>query len=193
MKNINVIISVLILSFFYSSCNNTPPSDPKDSKTNEDSIKITSLIKEVYKWYSKEGSLVYFDVIVKDSFQIGLDTLKLEKSINELESTNYFSSDFIENYEKIGKTLDNKLRTGKYYNEINFNFQDADVWTNSQDAESDLWKDLKVRNLIIKKNRATFKWYTEYMDYGYLVKMQKEKDTWKVSYLEGLDYEKSIE
>jgi hypothetical protein len=193
MRNNNLIISVALLLFVFNSCNNLPLNDTQGAKNNDDSIKITNVIKDVYKWYSKEGSQVYFDIIVKDSFQIGLDTMKLITSLDKLKSTNYFSSDFINNYEKIGKAVDDKLHTGKYYNEINFNFQDADVWTSSQDDEWDLWKNLKIKDLIINGDYATFKWYTDNRDYGYLVKMKKENDIWKVSYLEGLDYKNTIE
>jgi hypothetical protein len=193
MKNLNLIIRIIMLLFIFNSCNNLTSSDTKKPKNDADSIKITNVIKDVYKWYGKEGSQVYLDIIVKDSFQIGLDTIKFKNSIAKLKSTNYFSSDFIKNYEKIGKAVDNKLHAGKYYNEINFNFQDADVWTNSQDDESDLWKNLKVKDLVVNGDHATFQWYTENRDYGYLVKMKKENDTWKVSYLEGLDYKNAIE
>jgi hypothetical protein len=158
-----------------------------------DSIKISNLIREVYKWYSKNGSQIYFDVIVKDSFQVALDTLKFEKSLSKLKGSNYFSSDFIKNYEKIGKSVDNKLRTGKYYNEINFNFQDYDIWTYSQDNEIDLSENLKVKELVVNGSQATLKWYTDNNDFGYLVKLKKENDTWKVSYLEGLEYKNAVE
>jgi len=193
MRKINLIISVLIILYSCYGCNNSIKNETKETQINLDSIKISNLIREVYKWYSKNGSQIYFDVIVKDSFQVALDTLKFEKSLSKLKGSNYFSSDFIKNYEKIGKSVDNKLRTGKYYNEINFNFQDYDIWTYSQDNEIDLSENLKVKELVVNGSQATLKWYTDNNDFGYLVKLKKENDTWKVSYLEGLEYKNAVE
>jgi hypothetical protein len=192
MKRLHIIISIVTL-FLCFSCSSPSKNKTKDNKSNTDSIEITNLLKDVYKWYRINESYIYFDVIVKDSFQVGLDTLKLKDSIDKLKGSNYFSSAFIENYKKIGLAVDNKLRNGKYYNEINFSFQDADIWTSSQDDDIDLWKKLLVKDLIVRGEIASLKWYTDNKNFGYLVKMKKENGTWIISYLEGLDYKNIIE
>jgi len=151
------------------------------------------LLEEVYKWYSLNEEQIFFSAIVKDSFQIGLDTIKLKSSIKRLRNTLYFNVDFIKNYERIGLKADSILRNGKYYNEINFNYQDADIWTYSQWNDKYFWTKLKVKDLIINGDSASLRWYTEEnRDFGYLVKTIKENGSWKISYLEGLDSKNAL-
>jgi hypothetical protein len=193
MKKLISIISIGMI-IFCLGCNHLSSSEAKSNEDNADSIEISNLLREVYKWYIPNESQIYFDVIVKDSFQVGIDTLKLQNAIIILEGSNYFSSDFIKNYERIGMAVDNKLKNGKYYNEINFSFQDADIWTSSQEDESNLWKILKIKDLQINKVEASLKWYREdNKEFGYLVKMKKENGKWRISYLEGLDYKNIVE
>jgi hypothetical protein len=190
------LISIVSISMIISclGCNHLSSSEAKSNEDNADSTEISNLLREVYKWYVPNESQIYFDVIVKDSFQVGIDTLKLQNAIIMLESSKYFSSDFIKNYKRIGMAVDNKLKNGKYYNEINFSFQDADMWTFSQEDESDLWKILKINDLHINRYEAYLKWYREdNKDLGYLVKMKKENGKWRISYLEGLDYKNIVE
>jgi hypothetical protein len=193
MKNLISIISISMI-FICLGCNHLSNSESKSNKDNLDSTEISNLIRDVYKWYIPNESQIYFEVIVKDSFQVGIDTLKLKKAIINLKGSKYFSSDFIKNYERIGMAVDYKLKKGKYYNEINFTFQDADIWTSSQEDESNLWKILKIKDLQINRDQASLKWYREdNKDFGYLVKMKKEDGIWRISYLEGLDYKNIVE
>jgi len=193
MKNVILLINTGLL-LIYCSCSNLSKHETIYNKTNTDSLEISNLVREAYKWYTVNSSQIYFDVIVKDSFQVGLDTIKLRAALNKMQSTKLFNADFIKNYEMVGLAVNNKLKSGRYYNEINFNFQDADIWTSSQDDESDLWKRLKIKELQIKGDVASLKWYTDdYMYFGYLVKMKKESGTWKISYLEGLEYKNAVE
>jgi hypothetical protein len=193
MKNLISIICIGMI-FICLACNHLSNSNSKSDKDNLDSTEISNLIRDVYKWYIPNESQIYFDVIVKDSFQVGIDTSKLQRAITKLKGSNYFCSDFIINYERIGMAVDNKLKKGKYYNEINFSFQDADIWTSSQDDESDLWKILKIKNLQIIGDEASLKWYrNDDTDLGYLVKTKKENGKWRISYLEGLDYKNIVE
>jgi hypothetical protein len=193
MKYLISLISIGII-LICLGCTHLSNNESISNNENLDSIEISNLVRDVYKWYIPNESQIYFDVIVKDSFQVGIDTIKLRNAIIKLEGSNYFCSDFIKNYERIGMAVDNRLKDGKYYNEINFSFQDADIWTSSQEDESNLWKILKIKDLHIYGDEASLKWYKEdNKDFGYLVKMKKENDTWRISYLEGLDYKNIVE
>ena len=132
MKNLNLKFSIVILLFLCISFKYPQKNEAKEKRNPTDSLEITNLLEEVYKWYSLNEEQIFFSAIVKDSFQIGLDTIKLKSSIKRLRNTLYFNVDFIKNYERIGLKADSILRNGKYYNEINFNNQDADIWTYSQ-------------------------------------------------------------
>jgi hypothetical protein len=160
---------------------------------HNDSIEILSLLKSVCKWHNKnQSTLPDFDVIIKDSFQTGLNYESFNKTFNALKQTNYFSSSFIDNYKKIADYVNNKLTTAnpKYLNEINFSFQEADPWTFFQDEAGNFWDSLLISDYKTTANSASLKWRIQINDWasaGYAVAFLKENDKWKVSWLEGFD------
>ena len=112
-------------------------------------------------------------------------------AVGELKKTNFFTGDFLKNYERIGRETDNKLRTAKvkYLNEINFSFQDSDPWTYFQDDAGSYWDSLRINHLAINADSASLRWTIHMMgdSTGYLVKLKHETDGWKVAYMEGFD------
>jgi hypothetical protein len=159
--------------------------------TTDDSMKIHSVLRQVYQWHETKNNGQGFDVIVKDTLQVGLDTTQLRSYVAELAKTNLFADIFIEHYKKIVRRTDYKLRfdTVKYYNEINFAFQDGDPWTWFQDNAGNYWDNLQIHDLIINSDTASLKWTINNMDAkdAYLVKLKRDNNTWKVTYLRGFD------
>lgn len=155
-----------------------------------------NLLKTVYRWHDKnQGNLTDFDVIVKDSFQTGLNYDSFNKTYNTIKQTDYFSSSFIDNYKKIADYVNHKLTSAnpKYLNEINFSFQDADPWTGFQDDSPEYWEQFKISDYQSSANSATLKWWIQAKDWAtdkYAVGFSKENGKWKVSYLEGFDMSK---
>ena len=172
------------------SCNSNQKNN--SARTSADSVAITSLLQSAYQWHEKNKDRVNdYDVIVKDSFQVGIDTVQLAFTVNELKKTNFFTDDFIKNYERIGRETDYKLKhdTVKYYNEINFSFQESDLWTFFQDDAGNYWDSLIIHDLAINADTASLKWTIADMPItdAYLVKLKRERDGWKIAYLIGFE------
>jgi hypothetical protein len=154
-----------------------------------DSIEICSLLRKVYQWHNENKERINdYDVIVKDSFQVGIDTAELAFAVREIKKTDLFTVGFIKNYERIGRETDYKLKhdTVKYYNEINFSFQEADPWTFFQDDAANYWDSMKIHNLAINADTASLSWTIQDTE-GYLVKFKREYSGWKIAYMIGFD------
>lgn len=158
---------------------------------DEDSNRIVSLVKEMYKWNEVKNTGMGFEVVVKDTLQTSLDTTKLGAYIASLKSAQLFSVDFISNYKTIVQRTDYKLRNAspKYYNEINFGFQNADPWTFFQEDIDSFPARIQIHNLQIAHDSASLRWTLPESNEraGYLMKFAREKGSWKVSYMQGFD------
>ena len=191
MKKFLLLTSITIwISFLFYSCNNPKNVDGKFFNRKTDSTEIVKLLHNAYKWHGTEGKdIIDFQIIVKDSFQVGVDTAKSKQTLTVLKKTNYFSSGFLENYQKIWLKTDSALKHGKYYNEINFSFQDADPWTFFQDDAGNYWDSLKISDMALNADTASLKWMLggKYPTDKYMVKLKRESNVWKISYLQGFD------
>ena len=182
-----------IAFLLYSCGNNTQSSQNSQSNqtTNNDTAQIKNVVREIYKWHESQNQELGFEVMVKDTLQVGLDTTKLPNYIAELRKTNLFTDDLLSYYREIVRRTDYKLKhdTVKYYNEINFGFQEADPCTFFQDSVDDYWDRLIIHNLSISTDTASLSWTMVDMpvEEGYLVKLKRDNNTWKVSYLKGFD------
>jgi len=184
---------VLTVGIFISSCNQAGPAHrPKPG----DSAEIIKLLKAVYRWHDKnQASVTDFSIIVKDSFQVGVNYDSLNRTIDALKQTDYFSSAFIDNYKKLADIVNNKLTTAnpKLLNEINFSFQDADPWTGFQDSEPDYWDKFMIKDYNAAADSAFLTWKLQTTDWAsepYTVRFSFENGKWRVAYLEGFDLKK---
>jgi hypothetical protein len=178
-----------------STTGRAPARDTAGQTENHDSLKQLSLLKAVYQWHDKNQSRADFQVVVKDSFQTGLNYDSFRIALAALTQTNYFSSSFIENYKGLADYVNNKLANAhpKYLNEINFSFQDADPWTGFQEEAPDYWDRFKITDYKSVPDSASLNWTisdsaTTSDKYG--VRFEKENGQWKVSYLQGFDRNK---
>jgi hypothetical protein len=183
---IKFLFLILWISYIASSCNYSNKED--ESRKNRDSTELRNLLISLYKWHTPGND---FDVITQDSFQIGLDTSKLNSTLKELKETDFFTDEFLNTYRKIGEKIDFKLRhdTIKYCDEINFVFQDADPYTFFQDDVSS-WDSLKITDLSIANDTSSLQWILlngPYATDKYKVKFKRENNKWKISYLQGFD------
>ena len=173
---------------------NSKPANP-DSQPG-DSARVITLLKDVYRWHEKnQDNGSDFSIIVKDSFQVGLNYDSLNRTIGALKRTNYFSSSFLDNYKKLADIVNNQLVNAnpKFANEINFDFQDADPWTGFQDSEPGYWDKFWITDYRSSADSASLKWLIKTKDWSsdpYAVGFTKENGQWKLSWLEGFDLKK---
>lgn len=161
-----------------------------------DSLQMVGLLKDVYQWHAKDtGHGIDFDVVVKDSFQTGLNYDSFARRFVALEQTHFFSSSFLGNYKALGEKVNSKLVNAhpQLLNEINFDFQESDPWTYFQDDFPDFWDQLVITDYHAAADSASLKWKVKTKDWsseGYMVRFRKEAGAWKVTYLEGFDLAK---
>ena len=165
--------------------------------TQNDSLELQKLVQDLYRWNETQNSNPDFDVVQKektDTVYANLDLKKHNERLQELKETNFFAKEFFDNYNKIALTIDEKMRnkTVVYYiGELPPFGNDANPWCNCQDHPDNYWKILTIKKLNIKGNNANFVWsWGE--DFEYKTKATKENNIWKISYLEGFDFDEFL-
>ena len=111
MTYIALTIFILGLLLFGSS-----QAKIKTTSATDDKEEIQNLIRHVLKWSNSKQSINLLPVLTdnKESFYIGFDLDKHKANIEKLRETNFFTTEFIENYNQIILTLDRKLHIGEF-------------------------------------------------------------------------------
>lgn len=178
------------------------PMNAKPLKNSNTSIyfltdkqQIETLIRKAYEWIETKGSNSDFDPVEnkKGDKYIGLNLKAHNKRLEELKKSNFFAQEFLDNYNKIGLKIGDNLKTKKIewlVGDLPPYGNDTNAWCNCQDYPEQYWKTLKLNNLKVENDKATFSWtWTAWKDGGkYKVKAVKENGIWKIAYLEGFDY-----
>lgn len=166
------------------------------SSTN-DIAELEKLTKELYKWNETKSSQLDFDPLQKektDTIYARINLARHKQRLNELKETNLFADQFIQNYNKIALTIDEKMmnKTLAYYiGELPPYGNDANPWCNCQDNPDNYWEKITLKNVKIKDNNATYNW-TWGDNFIYKVETIKENGIWKISYLQGFDFKNFI-
>jgi hypothetical protein len=203
LSNFVFIIMIILLT----SCNNgNKPDQNKNTSTtksvannailkdNEDSIKLTDLVKRLYKWHISDSNCgCSFNPLKNnpsDTLYSSIDLVDNNKAINKLKQTGLFAEDFLTDYRKIAVRMDKELRDGSSLwpdGELSTFGDDADAWCSCQDSPvNDYWKIIKLTDIKLNQDEASFKW-TWGDNFFYKVKAKKENGNWKISYLQGFD------
>lgn len=166
----------------------------KDSNNNTDSVQLTALIKQLYKWRAVD-SLKYdgFNPVKlnnTDTLYRGIDLAENAKAITELKATGFFTNGFLSNYHNIAVRMDKELRNGSSQwrdGDLPTFSNDINKWCNCQDEPVDnYWEIIKLTDIKIDHNKASFKW-TWGDNFYYNVRALKENNTWEIDYLQGFD------
>lgn len=214
MQKINQTTLILLVLLF--GCNQT---DHKTTSVNEEKITISTddkeqiqvLIREVLNWAEGKNSIDLLPVHAdsKNNLYIGFDLKKHKQNLEKLKQTNFFATEFIDNYNQIIVTLDKRLRNGNYDpwlvgNLPTFIFaNDVSPWTMCQDVPYDKpnpFDFIEVNIISLEKNNAEASWHwgnleqnadKSWKDFSYKFKVVKENNKWKISYLTGFDFKES--
>src|SRR5437879_8597963 len=157
------------------------------TKETEDSMKLTDLVRRLYKWHVK-------DTMRADGFKpqkrspsdtlfTSIDLDENKKAVEELKETGFFFEDFLDDYRKIAVRMDKELRNGKSLwpdGELPTFNDDVDEWCNCQDYPDDYWEKIVLTNIKFNKGEASFKW-TWGDNFYYKAKAKKEGGVWKIS------------
>ena len=170
----------------------SPATSVPDPKS--DSIAVLDLLKKVYRWHAaNQTKLPDFPVLVKDSFQTGLDYVAFDSTFRAIRGTGLFAEAFMENYKKIADSVNRRLTSAHppLYNEINFSYQDVDLWTASQEDYPDLWDHFTITDFRSDgRAAASLQWsYHEkgFSSVKYPVRFEKAGGQWRVAYMSLFD------
>jgi hypothetical protein len=205
MKSILTTLFVAV-ALLIAACNNkgsknedksTAADDHSSASAavSQDSIALTKLVRQLYKWYESNGvKLLDFDPKMDfgDTLYRGINWDLHNKKVKTLAETNYFDKQFLNNYQQIAQYLDTALKSGRerwHHDELPSFGYDGSPWCNCQDTPSENYYDLLgVTDLKIENGHADFSW-TWGEGFKYKTKASKENGAWKISYLDGFNPE----
>ena len=209
MKHIK--LTTLIFGLLLFGCNQADTktasvTEEKVSTSANDKEQIQNLIRQVLNWADTKNSIDLLPVLTdsKDSVYIGFDLDKHKQNLDKLQQTNFFATEFIENYNQIILTLDKGIRNGNYGQWLvgdlpTFIFaNDHSPWCNCQD--NDDWNKVEVRVIKLTDNEGELEWtwgnlsadtHSSWKEFAYKFRVVKENDKWKIVYLTGFDFKES--
>jgi len=214
MKIIKILTLIIGLTFLNCNHGNSKETTENEQaeklqvgKNLKDKEEIQNLIRQVLIWGDSKSNSDLFPAQSdsKDSLYIGVDLSLHVANIDKMIATNYFSPAFIENYNQIVKTLDKKLKNKKngvwYVGEMPpFNFvSGVNPWCLCQDHLN--WESVVVDVIELNSDKGELKWkwgdvepgyYQSWKEFEYKFRVVKEDDKWKVSYLQGFDFDEII-
>ncbi|WP_338815121.1 hypothetical protein V9L05_08420 [Bernardetia sp. Wsw4-3y2] len=117
-----------------------------------------------------------------------------KNSIKRLEKSGFFAKEFLENYEKLSATMDEKLKNESAVWQVGdlspFIDSGVNALCNCQDYPEKYWEKLLLSKFEKQGEETAFIWT---LDNGFIYKVRakKENEIWKISYLEGFDKKNS--
>lgn len=188
-------IGIMLMNFIPTNINQLE-NKKKSIYLASDKQQLETLMRKAYEWIETKNEAPDFDVIEnhKGDKYIGLNLNAHNKKLNELKKTNFFTQKFLDNYNKIGLKIGDNLKTNKMewlVGDLPPYGNDSNMWCNCQDNPEEYWKTMKLTDLKINTNKASFNWiWTAWKDGSkYKVKAAKENGVWKIDYLQGFDYD----
>jgi len=208
----NLVIAILLLCLTLAACkDHKEPANAATSETttttNNDKQEITKLVRQMLNWKESQGQ---FDLTPTersntDSIYAGLDLNKHAQNLSILKESGLCAQEFINNYDRLIRTIDKKIRTKQYPDwQIGdlpvFRFaNDISPWCDCQDVPYDNpnpWDLVEITFKELSNDKATLTWTwgrSQWSkDFAYTVKTVKENGKWKIAYLQGFDLDEGI-
>jgi len=213
MTHIGTLILIIGLPFSsFNQKNQTTttekytPAHTVSSERSKDRDEIQTLIRQVLHWADSDNSIDLIPVVTdkKETIYIGFDLAQHKKHLDILKSTNFFATEFIENYDQIILTLDKRLRNGANEPWLvgdlpTFNFaSEVNPWCMCQDNLD--WNTVEVKIISIDQEKGVCEWFwgninsdtdAGWKDFRYRFNVKREGNKWKIAYLEGFDFKES--
>jgi hypothetical protein len=123
---------------------------------------------------------------------------RLKENLNKLEQTGFFSKDFIENYNHIIRTIDKKLRNKEleewHIGDLpTFNFINGiNPWCQCQGFSKENVGNVEIIKIDNSSGDLKWQWEKGSSWQDFIVRVVKENNKWKITYMEGFDYKECI-
>ena len=164
-----------------------------ESAEDIDSI-LLRRVSEMYEWYFTSETYQDFPVTGNDTMFTEIDWQAMEQRIDQLRQTGFFADEFLLNFHKIAENIDQQLKSNEMEYYIGYYppyGNGANPWCNCQDYPDEFWKDMELEKVTINEGGASANWSfaDTSWDQSYQIHLKKKSGTWKISYLQGFDYE----
>ena len=194
-------LALLLMTVLCVSCNNSKTNTSTTIITEKiaenDKEQIEKLIRDVNSWGNSEkgtSGITYFTIDEKTGISTGVDIKKHQLELEKLKKSDYFSADFIENFNQIGLKLDQMIKTKAISdwkpNEEIGPFGDSSPWCNCQEGGD--MKKIQIKIIDLNDQKGSLSWTWSEPDYSkgfeYKFNVVKENGKWKIAYLEGFDF-----
>lgn len=206
IKLTTLIFALLLFGCNQAGIKTTSVTEEKAASSTDNKEQIQILIRQVLNW-SDKSSIDLLPAIAdsEDSIYIGFDLDKHKHNLDDLLQTNFFATEFIDNYNQIILTLDKGLRNGQYEPWLvgdlpTFIFaNDHSPWCNCQDNED--WNKVEIRVIKLSDNVGELEWYwgnlnadthSSLKEFAYNFRVVKEYNKWKIAYMTGFDFKEGI-
>ncbi len=206
MKKRNYINLLFLTTIFITSCNTSGSSNSADKidkqqVINTDSIELTTLCRNIYKWhetkYRVNGFPPFKFKTPSDSIFTGVDWDAYAKDMEIFRKTNFFSKEFFITHRTISLSIDSSIKLASIeWRNINNGIPiwatDVDDWCGCQDYPDNYWKTLTLNNFHFDNGLMSFEWTwgdkNGFQANKYKMEARKEDGKWKISFIEGFKY-----
>lgn len=186
--------SLLLFAVIFSSYGR---AETKPDSTTEDKKEMRDLVIRLLKWHENNDVFEGFVPIYNETSRlaIGMDLKALQEALDNLTESNFFDKEFINNYSNIVTSIDKKIKNREIV------FMDGDMppyaganpWCNCQDYPyENPWDKIDIDFISIDKSSAVLTWTWGDSDWSkyfkYKVRAKKKNGEWRISYLEGFDF-----
>ena len=176
------------------------------SESSNEKEEIQNLIRKVLIWADSKKTIDLLPMLTdnNDSIYIGFDLDKHNQNLEILKETSYFTTDFIDNYNRIILTLDKGIKNGNYDTWLvgdmpTFIFaSDANPWCDCQDNMEWNKVQIKINSLDDKKGEIEWYWgslsantHESWKEFSYNFSVIKNNGRWKISHMEGFDFKEN--
>lgn len=207
MIKTNFLMVLASVITFLTSCNGINNQINRENDVtiaNKDSIELTTLVRQVYKWHMTKPLVDFpykYDETA-DTVFVGIDWDVYAKNIDNFKKTDYFTDNFLSSHKTIASNIDSSMKRADIkWRNINDGVPlwdtDADDWCGCQDYPDNYWDILTLDSLQIVDNTASFNWTwdKEPADYPHQYRMTAKKigDKWRINSMEGFKYYGSVE
>ncbi|MCZ8020130.1 MAG: hypothetical protein O9294_00075 [Cytophagales bacterium] len=186
-----------LLCLVLFSCANKPNNQNQSNvlslqnSSRLDSLQLLSLTKQIYKWHLDNNYVDFPYLYVNNSVFTGIDWKKHTARLESLKATNFFTDNFIRNYNKIAHTLDSSIKSANIQfrdtkNGIPIWSTNVDDWCNCQDYPANYWENISIHAIDIVNDKATYTWTWGDNSIQYTLEAIKDKEEWKINYMEGM-------
>lgn len=198
------LASVIILLIGCNGADNQINKLNATDKEKKDSVELTNLVRQVYKWHMTNSFIDFPYKYEKpaDTIFVGIDWEIYNKNAEALKNTIFFTEDFLLSHKTIALNIDSSMKRADIkWRNINDGIPlwdtEADDWCGCQDFPDNYWQLITLDSLQIVNNSASFYWTWDKgpSDYTFHYKMTAKKigDIWKINSMEGFKYYGSVE